>query len=455
MTNENTDLTNSQFDKPVSGIAALLHSHPLFADTDLVSLTELLGRGRLLTLRSGEVLLRQDDTSDAAYVVIEGLASIHVETSYGRVTLSTVSAPSVVGEIGVFTGVPRTATIEATTPLLVLRIESCVLQKFGGDHPKFLATVMMQVGRRFQAFNKAFGLYSNALKALREHDFDPHVLDDLKAPLPELVDFAHSFLCLAEEILARRTHREEMSSAVAIQRAMLPPQMLPPHFGIALDLFAQMLPARDIGGDFYDYFMLDDRRLAVTIGDVSGKGIPAALYMAAAQTALRVTLRQQPTISAGVAAANNLLVANNDEAMFATLFCAIIDIWDGIGSACNCGHPAPLLLRRAGNRDRIISSSLPLGLKINAQFKAEPVTMRDGDTLFLWTDGLSDALNIAGERYGEQRLEQFVSRLSTDDAKSYVIATTGAVTEFASGTPQFDDLTALAFVYHPIGNPSF
>jgi phosphoserine phosphatase RsbU/P len=236
---------------------------------------------------------------------------------------------------------------------------------------------------------------------------------------------------------------------------MLPPQMLPPHFGIALDLFAQMLPARDIGGDFYDYFMLDDRRLAVTIGDVSGKGIPAALYMAAAQTALRVTLRQQPTISAGVAAANNLLVANNDEAMFATLFCAIIDIWDGIGSACNCGHPAPLLLRRAGNRDRIISSSLPLGLKINAQFKAEPVTMRDGDTLFLWTDGLSDALNIAGERYGEQRLEQFVSRLSTDDAKSYVIATTDAVTEFASGTPQFDDLTALAFVYHPIGNPSF
>ena len=81
--------------------------------------------------------------------------------------------------------------------------------------------------------------------------------------------------------------------------------------------------------------------------------------------------------------------------------------------------------------------------------------MRDGDMLFLWTDGLSDALNVAGERYGEQRLEQLVSGLSTDDAKSYVIATTDAVTAFAAGTPQFDDLTALAFIYHPIGNPSF
>src|SRR6516162_4759999 len=113
MTNENTDLTNLQFDKPVSCIAALLHSHHLFVDTDLASLTGLLARGRILTLRPGEVLLRQDEASDAAYAVIEGLASIHVETSYGRVTLSTVSAPSVVGEIGVFTGVPRTATIEA------------------------------------------------------------------------------------------------------------------------------------------------------------------------------------------------------------------------------------------------------------------------------------------------------------------------------------------------------
>src|SRR5262249_44671615 len=165
---------------------------------------------------------------------------------------------------------PRTATIEATTPLRVLRIDSRDLQEFGSENPRFLAAVMMQVGRRFQIFNQAVGLYSNALEALRQHDFDLRLLDDLTTPLPELVDFTHSFRRLAEEIVERRTHREEMASAVAIQRTMLPPIALIPNCGDALDLFARMLPARDIGGDFYDYFLLDDRRLAITIGDVSG-----------------------------------------------------------------------------------------------------------------------------------------------------------------------------------------
>ena len=451
MMNENTGLTHLQFDLPASDIAALLHSDPLFAKTDLAALTKLLGRGRFLTLRQSDVLLGQDEASDAAYIVIEGTASIRVETSYGRVDLSTVSAPVLVGEIGVFTGIPRTATIEAVTPLRVLRIESSELQEFGSENPQFLAAVMLQVGRRFQTFNKAVGFYSNALQALRQDDFDLRLLDDLKTPLPELVDFTHSFRRLAEEIIERRVHREEMASAVAIQRTMLPPTALRSRCGGALDLFAHMLPARDIGGDFYDYFLIDDRRLAITIGDVSGKGIPAALYMAATQTALRVALRQQRTLDVAIAAANNLLVANNDEAMFATLFCAIIDIRDGVGAACNCGHPAPFLLRQGGGRDRITSSTLPLGLQLDARFKTEPMMMRNGDMLFLWTDGLSDALNAAGEGYGEQRLEQLVSGLSTENARDCVLAATSAVTAFAADTSQFDDLTALAFVYHPNG----
>ena len=171
--------------------------------------------------------------------------------------------------------------------------------------------------------------------------------------------------------------------------------------------------------------------------------------MAATQTALRIALRQQRTLDAAIAAANNLLVANNDEVMFATLFCAIIDLRNGVGGACNCGHPAPFVLRRTGGRDRITSSCLPLGLQFDAQFKTEPMKMRNGDMLFLWTDGLSDALSAAGEGYGEQRLEQLVSGLSTENARDCVLAAIGAVTAFAADTSQFDDLTALAFLYHP------
>jgi CRP-like cAMP-binding protein len=373
-------------------------------------------------LRPGDALLRQGEASDAAYIVIDGSASIRIETSYGTVDLSVVSAPALVGEIGIFTGVPRTATVAATTPLRVLRIGGGDLQEFGSENPRFLAAVMTQVGRRFQTFNQAIGFYSNALDALRQHDFDLRLLDDLRAPLPELFDFAQSFCRLAEELAERRVHREEMANAVAIQRTMLPPAAALLNCGDAFDLFAHTLPARDVGGDFYDYFLLDDHRIAITIGDVSGIGIPAALFMAAAQTAPRVA---------------------------ATLFCATVDIRNGIGCACNCGQPAPFVLRRAGGRDRPTSSSLPLGVQRDATYKTEPITMDNGDMIFLWTDGLSDALNSAGENYGEQRLEQLVSGLSTESASGTVLAAFRAVTEFAVNTPQFDDLTALAFIYHP------
>jgi len=452
MTDQNTS-TELRLDVAASDIATLLQSNPLFAEIDLAALKGLLDDGRMLALRPGEPLMRQGEASNAAYIVIDGSASIRIETSYGNVDLSVVSAPALVGEIGIFTGVPRTATVTAATPLRVLRVDGRDLQEFGRQNPRFLAAVMMQVGRRFQTFNQAVGFYSNALDALRQQEFDLRLLDDLRAPLPELFDFAQSFRRLAEELVERRTQREEMANAVAIQRTMLPPAAALLDCGDAFDLFAHTLPARDVGGDFYDYFLLDDRRIAITIGDVSGKGVPAALFMAATQTALRVALRQQHALDTAIAAANNLLVANNDEAMFATLFCATIDIRSGVGCACNCGHPAPFVLRRGRGRDRIAPSSLPLGAKQDALYKAEPMTLHAGDMLFLWTDGLSDALNHAGESYGEQRLEQLLSRPSTDSANGAVLAAFDAVTEFAAGAPQFDDLTALAFVYHPMELP--
>jgi CRP-like cAMP-binding protein len=257
-------------DTAVSDIVALLRSHRLFAETDLEALTGLVGRGQMLALREGDLLIRHGDDSEAAYVLVEGWARVRLDTGYGAVHLSTVSAPALVGEIGVFMGVPRTATIEAAVPLRALRIASADLARFGRENPAFLAAVMKQVGRRFQAFNNAIGFYSSPLAALRQHDFDLRLLDELKTPPAELADFTHSFRRLAEEIMERRAHREEMASASAIQHSMLP-ATIPAIAGVALDLFAHMLPAREVGGDFYDYLLLDDHHLAITIGDVSAR----------------------------------------------------------------------------------------------------------------------------------------------------------------------------------------
>ena len=138
MTTENTTSTQVRLDLAVSDIATLLQSNPLFAETDLVALKKLLDRGRIFALRPGDALLRQGEPSDAAYIVIEGSASIRIETSYGTVDLSVVSAPALVGEIGIFTGVARTATVAATTPLRVLRIGGGDLQNSAGETHDFL-----------------------------------------------------------------------------------------------------------------------------------------------------------------------------------------------------------------------------------------------------------------------------------------------------------------------------
>src|SRR5262245_62659180 len=116
MTNDNSSLTRLQFDGPASDIAVLLQSHPLFAETDLAALTKLLSCGRMLTLRPGDVLIRQGEASDSAHIIIEGSGAIRLETSYGTVNLSTVSAPTLVGEIGVYMGVLWSRVLHARAP---------------------------------------------------------------------------------------------------------------------------------------------------------------------------------------------------------------------------------------------------------------------------------------------------------------------------------------------------
>src|SRR5258705_2694685 len=185
--------------------------------------------------------------------------------------------------------------------------------------------MMLQLGRRFETFNKAIGFYSHALGALEREDFDLSLLDDLMHPLPELVDFSRSFVRLAEQITLRRAHREEMANARAIQESMLPFDDVLEHCKNYVEVDAKMRPAREVGGDLYDFFLIDSDRLAITVGDVCGKGIPAALFMAMTQMVMRYMLRQEPDVGAATTAGNALLAASNREMMFTTLFCSVLN----------------------------------------------------------------------------------------------------------------------------------
>jgi sigma-B regulation protein RsbU (phosphoserine phosphatase) len=238
-----------------------------------------------------------------------------------------------------------------------------------------------------------------------------------------------------------------MASAAAIQRAMLPSMQGSDFAEGELDIFAHMIPVREVGGDLYDIVELDGNRVVITIGDVCGKGIPASLFMAVTQTVMRLVVRSGEDLQAEIKAANNLLVANNREEMFTTLFCSVIDGASGTVSYCNCGHNPPLVLRRGESTfEPLRNCGPPLGIVDDISYVPRSIALAPGDMLLLYTDGVTEAENAQSAQFGMERLEQTILEMRGHPARRVVEHVIKRVAEFAKGAPQSDDITCVAVV---------
>ena len=254
------------------------------------------------------------------------------------------------------------------------------------------------MGDRLRKFNGAIGLYTHALAALERHEFDPALLEELRNPIPDLADFGQTFGRMAEQIVLRRQRDDEMASAAVIQRALLPKvDEFAAETGV--DVSASMTPARDVGGDFFDLVRLADGRVAVGVGDVCGKGVPAALFMGITKTLIRINLRETPDLPGAILKANAYLANNNAAELFATLLYAAFDPRSGEVEYCSCGH-LPALMRRAdGAVETLPAGGLPVGLFDNLTDQGAPRrAMREGDLLFLYTDGVTEAADVERDR---------------------------------------------------------
>jgi len=254
---------------------------------------------------------------------------------------------------------------------------------------------------------------------------------------------------MAAQRALERAREAEMASAAAIQRAMLPALQADDAAG-EFDIAARMIPAREVGGDLYDIVPLDANRVVITVGDVCGKGIPASLFMAVSQTVMRLVVRSGDDLKAEIEAANALLVANNREEMFTTLFCAVLDKSSGAMTYCNCGHNPPLLLRAGEDAfEPLRACGPPLGMFEAAKHTPRSVVLAPGDMLVLYTDGVTEAEDLQFAQFGAQRLEQALLAARARPAQEVIEQVVTGVTTFAGRAPQSDDITCVAVVRKP------
>jgi sigma-B regulation protein RsbU (phosphoserine phosphatase) len=248
--------------------------------------------------------------------------------------------------------------------------------------------------------------------------------------------------------------QRELTVARSIQQSMLPHGFLPFAGSAALDVAATMLPARNVGGDFYDYFQLDADRFGFVIGDVSGKGVPAALFMAMSRTVLKaVALRGQPPGEC-LREVNAFLCRENHAELFVTVFYGILNFRTGELQHSNGGHNAPYVLPAGGEPTALDTemcaaetSGTVLGMLEDAEYPTCRTQLRPGDALFLYTDGVTEATDPEGNLFWVERLEASLQESKAHSADDVIQGVLTAVQQFAAGAAQSDDITSVAVRY--------
>ncbi len=267
-------------------------------------------------------------------------------------------------------------------------------------------------------------------------------IKDQHGRLRELIDELQEALKTKQAFVALQ---QELEIARRMQLSVLPRQF-PPRADVSLASF--ILPAKEVGGDFYDYFLLDEERIGVVVADVSGKGVPAAFFMAICRTLLKVSARFLDSPAETLARVNSLLVSENEEMMFVTLFYGVLNPATGRFVYATGGHNPPVL--RAGNEVRLLDTRGGMALAIveQATFLSGQLDLEPGNVLFLYTDGITEAQNPQGELFGDAALLETLARIEPDaPADAYPTEVVKAVQKYMAGAPQADDITCVTLRY--------
>jgi phosphoserine phosphatase RsbU/P len=295
----------------------------------------------------------------------------------------------------------------------------------------------------------AYGDMANIRMALNRGAFDfvtkPIDFDDLEATLKKTISEALTFKQAVKDRDQLVTIQQELEVARKIQQSIVPRRFPPFPDRKEFEIHATMIPAQNVGGDFYDFFLIDDGRLGFVIGDVAGKGVPAALFMAVSKTLLKATALKGLPPEECLQQVNRILYMESVAAMFVTIFYGILDTRSGELHYCNGGHNPPYLLRADGQIEALeLTGGIALGAMKNSVYKAKQITLQSGDGIFLFTDGVTEAMDRHSELFSEARLEENLKGKAGVSLPQLIESVIAAINVYASGAPQADDITTLA-----------
>ncbi|MGN8225732.1 PP2C family protein-serine/threonine phosphatase [Gracilimonas sp. BCB1] len=241
----------------------------------------------------------------------------------------------------------------------------------------------------------------------------------------------------------------DLETAARIQQKMLPREFPPFPDRSEFSIYAEMHTAKQVGGDFYDFFMVDEHHLGFVIADVSGKGVPASLYMAVSRTTIKAIASQIEDPALCLSTVNTMLIPESDLTTFVTAFYGVMDARTGKVKYCNGGHNLPYIMRNDGTVEEVeTTEGILLGKIEPFNFETKEFTLNPGEKILLFTDGVTEATDADGAMYEEPRLEAFLKKHSKDDINKLVRSLIVDVLKFMGKADQSDDITVLSVGYN-------
>ncbi len=284
-------------------------------------------------------------------------------------------------------------------------------------------------------------------------DPDIHSNDEMESLSESIKDMVGGMKRYMSDLIVMTGEKERIGAELAIASS-IQMNMLPQIYPLFSDrkefsIYASMEPAKEVGGDFYDFFFTDDSRLVLVVADVSGKGIPAALFMAKAKTLIRCWAQMGYEPGEVLFNVNNQLCDGNERNMFVTVWLAVLDLETGRGFAANAGHTYPCISRNAGNFELVSNEhDMMLAIIENKRFRQHEFTLYPEDCLFVYTDGVSEAMDEKEELFGTDRMLASLNENSDALPKELLKTVRERVDSFAGDAEQYDDITMMCLKYH-------